>query len=202
MITSFTTMRTGFLYKKATQALNYFSSKEQNGEINRMKALKLMWLSDRYHLRRYGRLIINDTYFALKNGAVASATKDIAYGVTFFLESEEESYRSKFLATKGKYDFMSIENPELMVFSKSEIQTLDLIYKNFGNLDQFQLSDLSHLYPEWSKFKNNFDNTQTSSRFEMDYQDFFKNPAVGNHELFQESEEFLNQSKEEFFGDC
>lgn len=195
-----TFMQIGFLYKKATQGLNYFATKEKNGCINKMKALKLIWLSDRYHLRNYGRLIFNDTYFALKNGAVASATKDLAYNSASYLETEEETYRNKFLVNMGQFDFKTIQTPELIVFSKSEIMAMDLIYDNFGHLDHFELSDLSHQYPEWSKFKSNFENTQSTSRFEMDYVDFFKNPSTDNHSLFQESIEFLELSKESFNG--
>jgi hypothetical protein len=42
-----------------------------------MKALKLIFLADRYHLCRYGRLITNDSYVAMKHGPVPSATRDI-----------------------------------------------------------------------------------------------------------------------------
>src|ERR1700683_762715 len=45
--------------RKATQALNYFACLSASGapfaEINKMKALKLLFFADRYHLRKYGR---------------------------------------------------------------------------------------------------------------------------------------------------
>jgi len=63
--------------RKTTQALNYFAIKA-GGTINRMKAIKLVYLADRYHLRKYCRLITNDIYFAMDNGPVASGVKDIA----------------------------------------------------------------------------------------------------------------------------
>jgi len=64
----------GFNYRKAIQTLVFFAEKE-NGTINKMKAYKLIWLSDRWHLRNYGRSILNDTYFALKFGAIPSNTR-------------------------------------------------------------------------------------------------------------------------------
>jgi len=47
----------GFNHKKAVQTLAYFAQKE-GGVINKMKAFKLIWLSDRLHLRKYGRPIL------------------------------------------------------------------------------------------------------------------------------------------------
>jgi hypothetical protein len=42
-----------------------------------MKAYKLLWLADRYHLRQYGRTITGDTYFALPLGLIPSDAKNI-----------------------------------------------------------------------------------------------------------------------------
>ena len=69
-------MQLSFSHKKATQALNFFA-RAAGGKINKMKALKLIYFEDRYHLRSYGRPITNDTYFAMKFGPVASACKDL-----------------------------------------------------------------------------------------------------------------------------
>ena len=63
--------------KKGTQALNYFARKK-NGKINKMKAIKLIYLADRYHLRKYGRPVVGDDYWAMKYGPVASSTLNIA----------------------------------------------------------------------------------------------------------------------------
>ena len=79
----------GFNYKKAVYTLAYFALKE-GGAINKMKAFKLIWLSDRLHLRKYGRPILNDVYFALPMGPIPSNTKDIADNSDFLAETEKE----------------------------------------------------------------------------------------------------------------
>lgn len=83
-----------FNYKKSVQALNYLAVLE-GGAINYMKALKLIWLSDRYHLRNHGRTITGDKYFALKNGPVASFTKDII--INKHITEEQSKYSSTFV---------------------------------------------------------------------------------------------------------
>jgi len=65
-----------FDHKKATQALNFFA-KRAGGKITKLNALKLIYLADRYHLRKYGRPIFSDTYWAMPYGPVASSVKDI-----------------------------------------------------------------------------------------------------------------------------
>ena len=77
-----------FDYQKATQSLTFFAEKE-GGRIHKMKALKLVYLADRYHLRKYGRPITNDEYFAMPYGPVASGVKDIIE-MSDFLGAEEK----------------------------------------------------------------------------------------------------------------
>src|SRR5207253_6716088 len=68
--------------RKSTQALNYFAHKAASGapirKLNKMKALKLLFFADRYHLRKYGRLVSDCAYFAMKHGPVASEAKNVA----------------------------------------------------------------------------------------------------------------------------
>src|SRR5438309_84841 len=66
-----------FSHRKATQALNFFAQRA-GGSINKMKALKLVYFADRYHLRKYGRPVVGDEYLAMNYGPVASGTKDLA----------------------------------------------------------------------------------------------------------------------------
>src|SRR2546426_6564656 len=94
-----------FSHRKATQVLNFFARKN-GGQINKMKALKLVFFADRYHLRQFGRPITNDEYLAMEYGPVASGCKDLAE-MSDFLDLHERSYAEKFLACAGQYDFAS-----------------------------------------------------------------------------------------------
>ena len=137
-----------FDHKKATQSLNYFAVKE-GGHINKMKALKLVYLADRYHLRKYGRLITNDIYFAMNYGAVPSSVKDIAEK-SEFLGEKEQYYASRYITTT-RYQVRSVKLPNNDVFSDSDIEALDFAWNKFGHLAKFQLAELTHEYPEWKK---------------------------------------------------
>ena len=83
-------------YKKITQALNWLARKE-GGEINKMKAIKLVWMADRLHLREYGRPITNDDYIAMKFGPVGSVTRNITDEAIPYLTDEQFGYSRNYL---------------------------------------------------------------------------------------------------------
>lgn len=162
-----------FDHKKATQAINYFALR-QGGRINKMKALKLVYFADRYHLRKYGRLVTNDTYFAMDNGPVPSGTKDIAETSGFLGEVERE-YAARYLKKKDKYNLVSVEPPDTEVFSDSDIEALNFAWNTFGRFDQFRLRDVTHRYPEWSRHESALGSV--ASRIQMNLIDFLDDPA-------------------------
>ncbi len=184
---------TSFKFKKAVQALNYFAQKE-GGKINYMKAGKLVYLSDRVHLRTYGRTITNDTYIAMKNGSVPSKTKDIILKSAWF-EGEILDYVNVYLSDPEKYSFRSLNEVDKSVFSKTDLKIMDDIYNFYGEKDQFELSEYSHNFPEWQRFENEL-KLGVGKAFSIDLNDFFEN---GLSDLpFSQSAELLSLSKKQF----
>ena len=168
----------GFNYKKTVQALNYIAAK-YGGTINKMKAIKLIWLSDRLHLRNFGRTITGDTYFAFKYGPVPSSTRDILESNSSFLSDEELDYSSQYLSIISKRDYSSVGMPLMKVFSETDISSIDEVVQTYGKYDQFQLSDISHEFPEWKKWEREF-SQKMGSRFLIDFEDFFKDSTEEN----------------------
>ncbi|HLE87483.1 MAG TPA: Panacea domain-containing protein [Candidatus Brocadiaceae bacterium] len=169
-----------FDFRKATQALNYIAVKF-GGKINKMKAIKLIYFADRYHVRRYGRPITNDEYVAMDYGPVGSKTKDIAEN-TSFLDAIESNYSKDYIKRHGRYDIESISKADISIFSDSDIEALEFVIKNFEKFDQYQLAEISHAYPEWKKFKKDLE-LGNGSAFSMDYEDFFEDAVPGDKYL-------------------
>ena len=169
-------MTLSFAHRKATQVLNFFA-RQAGGEINKMKALKLVFFADRYHLRQYGRPVTNDEYMAMEFGPVPSGCKDLAE-MSDYLDTHERSYAERFLRRAGQYDFASISEVERPVFSASDLEALEFAWKNFGTFDQFQLAELTHQYPEWKRHETALLSTDVS-RIPMSYRHFVDNPAAG-----------------------
>lgn len=183
----------GFQYKKTVQALVFFT--ENSGEQNKMKALKLIWLADRLHLRKFGRTITGDIYFALPKGPVASTTRDILerYG----LGRTEEDYVDKYLDVQtDKYVYRNTEPLDLNVLSVSDIDVLEKIKASYFHYNPYELSDASHEFPEWKQYKSAFDKGLIT-RERIETLDLFLDFDDQSH-LFTGDEELTLVSKELF----
>jgi uncharacterized phage-associated protein len=184
-------------YKKATQALNFLAVKKE-GKINKMKAIKLIYLADRLHLRKYGRPIVGDLYWAMKLGPVGSCTKNIAERKITPSDSPKAFlYARKYLKPidEKKQEVVSLREPDMSVFSKTDLDCLEAVYREFADRDQFELAILTHLLPEWRKYDNEL--KEGKKRVRMDYKDLFSDKAVPV-KLFDQSKEQLEQAKELF----
>lgn len=184
-----------FDYKKATQAINYLTKKE-GGKIDKLKLIKLVYFADRYHLRKFGRPIVNDAYFAMPYGPVGSSVKDIAE-FSDFLAEEENDYASQFIS-RGSSDntVVSISDVDKDVFSDSELEALNFSYNEFGNFPASKLVDLAHKYPEWNRFEAPLKSKETT-REAMNYNDFFEDASISS-DKFSMEKEALQSSKEIF----
>ncbi len=185
----------GFNYKKAIQALNFLAEKS-GGTLNKMKAIKLIWLSDRLHLRKYGRMITSDVYFALPFGPVPSTTRDILELNSTFITEVEYDYGKEHIENTDQYSFKSKKHPSLRVFSKTDIDVINQIFENYGHIEPFALSELSHSFPEWKKYDSPL-KSKIASRFEIEIDDFFVNVDDGTN-LFMDSAEQITISREIF----
>ena len=168
-------MQLSFSHRKATQALAYFAE-QAGGTLNKMKALKLIFFADRYHLRKYGRSITNDTYFAMKFGPVASGCRNLQNGPDEYGPTGADTYASDFLDCSAQRDYTSQKKIDLNVFSKSDLEALSFAWTTYQALDQFQLADETHRFPEWKKHEAAL-GTPDVSRRPMPYSDFLENPA-------------------------
>ncbi len=180
-------------YKKATQALNFFALKK-DGKINKMKAIKLIYLADRLHLRKYGRPIVGDKYFAMKYGPVGSVTLNIA-NLSHKLSKNTILYAKRYVKPIDKKTFASAHPLETNLFSKTDMECLESIYKEFSDKDQFELADITHTYSEWLKHEKRLDSGSKSVK--MDYDDFFID-IEKKGTIFYQGKEILNGAKDVF----
>ncbi len=185
--------------KKATQALNYFARKK-DGKINKMKAIKLVYLADRYHIRKYGRPIVGDIYMAMKYGPVGSMALNVAdlddsldhvctkyANAVIGHDKEDEKVRTIF----------SKKEVDLDVFSQSDLDAFEAVYKEFGGYDEFELAEITHKYPEWDKFRKEI--LEKGKKGEkMSYDDFFSDPKAEGRDFFELPQEHLEMSREAF----
>ncbi|MGZ5443915.1 MAG: Panacea domain-containing protein [Thermoanaerobaculia bacterium] len=167
-----------FEIEKLVQAITYFASRGIK-DLDKMKAAKLLFHADKYHLLKYGRPVIGDQYACMEYGPVPSTSLNVMNDVL--------AHDPKFPpVAKDLFDrFVSVEArlfsrypvfrariaPDLEVFSDSDIEALDFALREHGKKSSWQLSLESHEEPAWQKAN---ERRQEGSSVVMDYRWFFE----------------------------
>lgn len=170
---------------KTLNSFLFFANKEKGNTITRLKLMKLLWLSDRIHLNKYGRLILKDSYNALPHGPVPSQALNYSNNsiVDYFIVSGQN--------IKAQKDF------DANYFSKSDLEVMNLVWNEFGSMSASQLRNLSHKFPEWLRYKKELEDELYPNSYEIVTDDFFKLPKNQKIENFVSIEE-LEDSKSHY----
>jgi uncharacterized phage-associated protein len=184
--------------RKLVQVLAYLANKNSTHQINKLKAIKLVWAADRFHLRKYGHLVSGDEYFALKYGPVASQLKDIAEHDNY-LPKSYIAYAKRFIKPTSveKTAIEAIQEADDNLLSQTDKEALDFAWEKFGSQTGFKLANLSHSYPEWVKFKSVIESGEVS-RAKISLIDFFKSPKGITDDPFEQDKDILANAKEVF----
>lgn len=142
-------------------------------ELDHYKAVKLLYLADRKHLRRFGRPITFDKYVAMPFGPVASAAYDWLRGKKALgVNPESLPFEMRKL---DKIVFVINPKREIdrTIFSKSDLMVLDQTVDEYGSKSFKQLYDLTHDHFAYDRaWKNR--NTQAD---DMRFEDFLAEDA-------------------------
>ncbi|GGE11189.1 hypothetical protein GCM10011390_32780 [Aureimonas endophytica] len=134
---------------KAAQIIAYFALKTEARSINVLKAVKLVYLSDREALKRHAIPMLDEPRASLPHGPVNSWTYDNAKG-----EVEDADWSA---ILDDRADHMIGVKPGILAealdeLSEAEISVLDDIWHRFGRMNQWELVKWTHNsdnIPEW-----------------------------------------------------
>jgi hypothetical protein len=195
----------GFSVPKILQALYYIQGKAPPGNQDRFNIvylLKMMFFSDRHHLRHFGITATCDDYYAMKLGPVASFTLDILKKNVFNMDYADAKHLSSIVEMDKNN--VRIEFQEEDELSESFKESIDFALKEFGNCDWGRLSEISHCYPEWRKHESKL--SGLVKRVQMNEIDFFDDPDdsvcfadLGKEsDPFKDDKEYLSLRKEQY----
>lgn len=170
---------------KRINAILFFTCKSPSNKINRLKLMKLLWIADRIHLNRYGRMILKDQYFALPHGPVPSKTKEIS-----------EIGIDDVISTLGKYDVVAEDNFDKKYFSVSDLEVMNEVWDTLGTTGCFKLEEFSHQFPEWTRYKEQLKDKSQPFRYPMIMEDFFSPPIEETE--YNHDEKMAELSEEEY----
>lgn len=195
-------IRFRFAPEKLVQSLVFFAQRGVR-DLDKMKAAKLLFHADKYHLLKYGRPVIGDQYACMEYGPVPSASLTvmndvIAHDAHFQPLAKElfDEYLTVERPMFRKYPvFRARKEPDLDVFSDSDVEALAYAQKNFGAIPAWKLSEQSHDEPSW-KLAN--EQRAPGSSVIMDYRLFFEgHPEAADMLRFVEAEQEDRDAAEE-----
>lgn len=195
-------IRFRFAPEKLVQALVFFAQRGIR-DLDKMKAAKLLFHADKFHLLKYGRPVIGDQYACMEYGPVPSASLTvmndvIAHDAHFQPLAKElfDEYLTVERPMFRKYPvFRARKDPDLDVFSDSDVEALEHAQKTFGAMPAWKLSEQSHDEPSW-KLAN--ERRAPGSSVIMDYRLFFEgHPEAADMLRFVEAEQEDRDAAEE-----
>lgn len=157
-------------FDKAVAVLLFLARADGVEKFDESKACKLLFLADKRHLVKYGRTITGDSYSALPWGPIPSNILD---ALTRLIEKKsgrlenaldvDRTFRYPRLIAKRAFDET--------VLSKSDIEILQEIAKEFGSKSFNELKAITH---EAAAYKNAWREESLIKSFPMRLLDFFE----------------------------
>jgi uncharacterized phage-associated protein len=180
-------LRFDFDSERTIGAIVYLASKKIPG-LTKWKVCKLLYLSDRMHLARFGRPITGDVYYALPRGPIPSYTKNglddknqFGLELSEVLEKDPSSKHPTYAPAAGKQELWK------EALSRSDILVLDEVIGSYGHLSY---KDLSRVVDDTPAYKKAW-NSRVGERAPMKFEDFFEGVAGAHLELLEELQENL-----------
>lgn len=183
-----TTRDMNYADQKIVQSLGYIANAVPGEGCSKLILLKLMFLADRYHLRKFGRTITGDTYRAMPYGPVAQRVRRIiehlsdVRGACNFLENRPLNGYEVLYATR---------KPDLSYLSESEREALDAAVRQLPLHDS--IVAFTHTFPEWKRHEAG---VNAGKRPVMDLSDCFR--SCGKSEYCDIPKELLELNREFF----
>lgn len=132
--------------QKTLQAISTFLHCHGTKEMSYLRLLKLLYIADRESIKETGQPITGDQVVAMKHGPVLSGVYDlIKKGDTTAWPLWAEHFR-----TLG-YRLELVKDPGNGKLSKYEIGKLRELTKRYEDLNEWELVEITHEFPEWKQ---------------------------------------------------
>ena len=147
---------------------------KRHGALDHIKLLKLVFLADVEHLRKYGRPVVGGEYFAMEHGPVAS-------------ELYDELKLARIIGTAAVNDFTlrGVEEPDEDQLSETDLEILRDVNERFGAWDRYRLSNYTHGFEAW---KRNWKEGDERRSFPIPYDDILREVSAEMSELVKDSQ--------------
>jgi len=129
---------------KATEAAAWLLKREQ-GRMNYLRLIKLLYIADRESLTKFGRPITGDDFVSMKKGPVLSNVLHIIRDDGW----TEPQIWPNHIEKNEDYTVHLVKDPGADNLSAAETDLLDVILASHWGKTQWEMVDYTHTFPEW-----------------------------------------------------
>ncbi|MGE4293620.1 MAG: Panacea domain-containing protein [Desulfovibrio sp.] len=135
--------------RKILEAVIYVASKSKACDFHHI--LKVLYYADKYHLQKYARPVVGDSYIKMTYGPVGSIAYDVLKS-NKFLSADILEAISTSLTTSREGDNPTAKPKreiDISYFSKSDIKCLDAAIKDCEDKSFHELCNSTHKEKAW-----------------------------------------------------
>ncbi|MGL5292385.1 MAG: Panacea domain-containing protein [Aeromonas sp.] len=120
-----------------------FMLSKRGGQMAYLKLMKLLYLSDREAMSRFGESISGDLMVSMPHGPVLSQTLNLIRG-----GSEHQNGWDEWISDEANYE-VSIrrdvsDRDDLDLLSDMDLEILNKVWNEFGHMTRYQIRDYTH----------------------------------------------------------
>ena len=133
-----------FTARKIAQMSAFFAEK-QGGTIKILKLMKLLYLSDRESITRYGVPISFDYAYSMHQGPMLSQALDFVDG--FIQDASDRAKWDEWIGSRDNHRVSlnrKFVHDDLDELSDANLDVLATVWKQFGHFDEWQLVKYTH----------------------------------------------------------
>lgn len=142
-------LRFQFDEKKGIEVLTYVASKWPG--LTAFYASKVLFFAEKFHLNRYARPIVGDTFIAMPNGPVPSTLYDFIKGDLEQAGDPEAIIAALDIKRDPYPQITAMRAPDTDVLSPSDLECLDEAIAFCRGKKFPALSDITHREPAWKE---------------------------------------------------
>ncbi|ETR69585.1 MAG: phage associated protein [Candidatus Magnetoglobus multicellularis str. Araruama] len=131
---------------KTVQAAALFFKMNGEKSMKYIKLIKLLYLADRAALNLMEETITGDKYVSMNYGPVLSKVYDL---INHGPERDPDNPWFNHISSPSDYCVKLIDDPGDEELCEEEEKIIETIYKTFGHINVWKLSEITHYMPEW-----------------------------------------------------
>lgn len=169
---------------KSVNSVLYIVSKISRKDFH--KIFKILYFADRNLFADFGKTITGDHYIAMNAGPVPSNLYDIFKSIRGDGYFKDDGKFSQYFKVVDKNFINANAEVNLNKLSKIDIQYLDFSIVTYGEMDYYELKQISHDYAWENTLRDDimtFENILLEKGEEDDYINFLKERAITHNVL-------------------